>query len=318
MKHIHYASIIILFLLPLYSAHSAEVPRVVTSIAPIHALTSAVMGDLGEPTALLKSNTSPHNYVLSPQEAQNLSEADIVFYVSDNLENFLQKPLKNLSNKARIIPLIKAPSLVLLPSRKEILWENTDKHDEGHGHDVHEEEHEHHHNHGAIDPHIWLDPDNAIVLLHHIANILAEEDAENAEKYHKNAEKSANAIAAKDKQLMANLASYQHVPYLVFHDGYQYFETHYGLHPTGALTRSPETPLGAKTLSSLTRIIKTQKIHCLFSEPQFSAKITDTLSQTLSIQTSLLNPLGKPNETYIDLLEAMTDTMVSCLHTDGS
>ena len=92
------------------------------------------------------------------------------------------------------------------------------------------------HAHGETDMHIWLDPGNAKVLATAIASALGEADPGNAAIYHANAERLRQRLNDLDRSLAHRLATVADRPYIVFHDGYQYFEHRYGVKAVGAIT----------------------------------------------------------------------------------
>ena len=77
--------------------------RVVASISPVHALVAGVMAGIGTPTLLMKASGSPHAYSLRPSAARALDQADAVFWIGDDLEAFLAKPLDALGASARVV-----------------------------------------------------------------------------------------------------------------------------------------------------------------------------------------------------------------------
>lgn len=122
-------------------AHADDAPSVAVSIKPIHGIASAIMKDVGKPVLLLDGAASPHAYSLRPSEARALRDADLIVYVSDTLESFLQKPLQSLSKDSHQLELITADGLALRELRAGGNW---DVHDHG-DHDGHEEHEEHDH-----------------------------------------------------------------------------------------------------------------------------------------------------------------------------
>ncbi len=103
-------------------ADSPEAPAVVVSIKPIHSLVAGVMQGVGTPTLLIEGAGSPHSYALRPSEARALDEADVVFWVGDGLETFLERPLVALSSDATVVALGDAQGLRLLPTRAGGTW----------------------------------------------------------------------------------------------------------------------------------------------------------------------------------------------------
>ena len=155
-------------------AQAADAPAVVTSIKPIYGLTSALMDGVGEPTLLIDGAASPHAYSLRPSEARALQNADLVIYVSHNLEGFLEKPLETLSGNSHKLELIDADGLALREMREGGSWEahshdhgghdhGDDHDDDDHDHDEHDHDHDHdhdhHHDHEHSDAHQHEDHD---------------------------------------------------------------------------------------------------------------------------------------------------------------
>ena len=134
MKNIKKIPVIlsILSLLTSFSAANAET-KVVASIKPIHSLASYLMDGVGKPDLIVDGYASPHGFALKPSHAKMLQEADIVFWVGEDLENFLEKPLGSIAKKAENIELLEIKGLTKLKFRE---WNIFDEHDD-HGHDDH-------------------------------------------------------------------------------------------------------------------------------------------------------------------------------------
>ena len=79
------------------TALAADPVKVVASIKPIHSLVAGVMQGVAEPTLLVKGATSPHSFNLRPSDARALNQADLVFWVGEDLETFLTKPIQSLA-----------------------------------------------------------------------------------------------------------------------------------------------------------------------------------------------------------------------------
>lgn len=281
-------------------------PEVLVSITPFHALVAGVMCGVKEPRLLLQPGASPHHYSLRPSEVAALHKADIIFFGGPDLESFLEKPLSTLS-RAKIVRLDKTPKLQLLNLRTEVDWLKSQ-------HDNHD--HDHHHT-GTYDMHFWLDPKNAIVLVDYITEILAKEDPLHANQYKKNSENLKQELKALDLQLQQKLAKVKKVPYLVFHDAYQYFEERYGLKSMGAITLHPELPISLERLKHLQNNMINHKTACVFSEPQFKPKIVETLVEGTNIKTGVIDPLGDKTshcaKGYFTLLENIAKSLEECL-----
>ena len=294
-------------------AYASEGLSVVTSIKPIHSLVSAVMDGIGTPSLIIEGAGSPHTYALKPSQAKALQDADLVFWVGPAIESFLEKPIKEVASSARIVTLSDAHGLIKIEFRE---GGNFDSHDEHAKHDDHDE-HAKHDDHGQFDMHVWLDPENAKMMINAIEEALIEADPHNARTYQGNA---ANVKRDLDKlitEVDAEMSSVKETPYVVFHDAYQYFEDRFGIKPVGSITVSPETLPGAKRVKELREKIKSLNASCVFSEPQFEPKLIATVIENTSAGTGVLDPLGVSikagPEMYFTLIRNMSKSLKNCL-----
>ena len=286
--------ITIIFTIIFMGALSAKADiKVVTTIKPLHSLISNVMDGIGEPSLIIEGSTSPHSFVLKPSHAKLIEQADIIFWIGEDIETFMEKPLESIAKNAKKVSFMELSSIEKLKFREENIFEHEDHDDHGHGekkdHDDHGDGHEGHH-HGEFDAHIWLDPANAKEMLHEIAHELADLDPANADKYESNAD---NTIKSIDDMISnVNSSINKDAKFIVFHDAYQYFEKRFGVATAGALTLNTDVLPGAKQISEIQEVIAERDIKCIFSEPQFNPKIIETIAQDTGIKTGVLDPLG--------------------------
>ena len=315
----------IISLLTIFSSANADI-KVVASIKPIHSLASYLMDGVGKPDLIVDGYASPHGFAMKPSHAKMLQNADLIFWVGEDLENFLEKPLKSIAKKAEKIELMEIKGLTKLEFRERNIFDNHDDHKEhGHKEDKHddhkehghkEDKHDDHHGHGhgEHDPHIWLDPMNAKVILSEMAEHLIEKDQENASKYKanlKNAHKDLDKLTKKVKsELNKNFKS------IVFHDAYQYFEKRFDVNVLGAFTVNTDVLPGAEQLSEIREVIEHEKVSCVFSEPQFNPDIIKAVAKDTNIKTGVIDPLGatlNPGKTlYFDLISNMSKSFKGC------
>ena len=343
----------ILSFLTLLSPANAEI-KVVASIKPIHSLASYLMDGVGTPDLIVDGYASPHGFALKPSHAKMLQEADIVFWVGEDLENFLEKPLGSIAKKAEKIELLQIKGLEILKFRERNIFDGHDdhghkdddhddhakkeddhddhSHDDEHkdehkedGHDEHGHEDEHKedghdehghegHAHGEFDPHIWLDPLNAKVILKEMAEHLIENDEKNASTYKKNLKKGLKDLDKLVKNVKSDLN--KDFKSIVFHDAYQYFESRFGVNVLGAFTVNTDVLPGAEQLAEIREIIEHDKVTCVFSEPQFNPDIINAVAKDMNISTGVLDPLGATldpgKDLYFDLIKNMSKSFKGC------
>ena len=308
-----------------FISYAEAEPKVVTSIKPLHSLISYVMDGVGSPNLLVDGSSSPHTFQLKPSHATMLQEADVVFWIGEDLESFLETLLDSIADNARKITLMDSDQIELLKFREKNVFE--DHHDEHEGHDDHDEheehadghdEHEGHddhgHHHGEFDIHFWLDPEIAKSIVKIASLELSEVDPANQATYQTNA---SNAVSELDKLINDTRTKINSdAKYIVFHDAYQYFEQRFGIEVIGALTVNPEVLPGAKQLAEIREVIEHEKVNCLFSEPQFNPSIANTIAQDTGIKAAVLDPLGAElepgKELYFQLINDMASSFESC------
>jgi zinc transport system substrate-binding protein len=304
-----FASLAFLSATLLATTSAWAVPSVVTSIKPVHSLVAAVMAGVGEPTLIVKGAASPHTYALKPSDASALESADIVFWTGHGMEMFLADALDTLSTKAEVVELAEAPGIALLPVREGGTFEphmdepaqDPSAHDE----------------HGEGDMHFWLDPENAKLMVTHIANILAEADRENAAAYQANAEAERGTLDALEGEIATTLSPVRDKPFIVFHDAYQYFEARFGLNLAGSITVIPDTMPGAARIDELKAKLSELGATCVFAEPNFAPTIISAITEGSAAKSGTLDPEGSAltagADLYPDLLRGLATSLVDCL-----
>ena len=309
----------ILSLVSFITPVNAEV-KVVTSIKPLHSLASYLMDGVGKPDLIVDGYASPHGFSMKPSHAKMLQNADLIFWVGEDLENFLEKPLNSIAKKAEKIELMDIKGLNVLSFRERNIFDEHDDHDDHEGHakkkkDEHDDHDDHEeHGHGEYDPHIWLDPINAKVILKEMTEHLIENDSKNTSTYKSNLDKALKDIDKLTMNVMTELN--QSVSSIVFHDAYQYFEKRFNVNILGAFTVNTDVMPGAEQLAQIREIIEHDKVSCVFSEPQFNPDIIKAVAKDMNIKTGVIDPLGATldpgKDLYFDLITNMSASFKGC------
>lgn len=327
------------------SSKAKVAPAVVADIAPVHSLVARVMDGVGMPSLILPPGASPHSYSMKPSEARALQSADVVFWVGPSLTPWFGNASESLTPAAAVIPLMESDGVTLLPFRESATFEKHDHaHGEGHGHSdahAHEDEHAHKDEHagedkhahedehgdvhkeahghaeGAIDPHLWLDPENAKVWLDAIARALADADPANGNAYLANAAAGSDELDALTERLDADLAAVRGRPFVVFHDAYHYFEARFEVKAAGAVALSDASDPGPARVAEIRQLVADTAALCVFSEPQFEPKLVATVIEGTDARSAVLDPIGAELTPgpglYPALLENLKDQLIVCL-----
>ena len=315
--------------------------KVVASIKPIHSLASYLMNGVAKPDLIVDGYASPHGFAMKPSHAKMLQNADLIFWVGEDVENFLEKPLGSIAKKAEKIELMQIKRLQVLKFRERNIFDDHDDHghddhDKKEDHDSHakkedhddhgkkedhddhgkKEDHDDHerHAHGEFDPHIWLDPINAKVILNEMVEHLIENDPKNEAKYKSNLDEALKDIDKLTIDVMTELSN--SVSSIVFHDAYQYFEKRFNVNILGAFTVNTDVMPGAEQLAEIREIIEHDKVACVFSEPQFNPDIIKAVAKDMKIKTGVIDPLGATlnpgKDLYFSLIKNMSASFKGC------
>lgn len=294
------ASLFIIALLA-FSCRAEAAPRVVASILPVHALAAAVMKGIGEPELLLPPGASAHTYSMKPSDAAKLAQAEIVFWIGPSMEMFLVKSVGNMPSTTKAVQLMAAQGLSLrsargpLPDERDVPPVGAEQYD----------------------PHIWLDPDNAVSMAVAMAEALAAADPANMPRYAANLQALAQQIDALDGEIRKTLAPVQGIGFIAFHDAYLYYEGRYGLSVLGVVAPAPDRQPGATRVKVLKEVLQTGLARCIFTEPQFQPKLARALVDGTKARIGELDPEGaklKPGpDAYAALMRGMAKDIVDCL-----
>lgn len=282
-----------------HSAFAKDAPRVVVTIAPLHSLVSGIMIGIGVPSLLLQGNASPHDYTLKPSQMEELARAQIIIATSADAERYLQPIVDSLqsndSDGQELIETLKFEEILKLPS--------TISH-EGEG--------------VGMDMHFWMNPDNAIIVTHHIVETLSAKDPPHKKQYHKNGDAVIAELQRLNHTIEAMLGiGIKQAAYATYHPAWQYFEKRYGITGSHAITKTPEIGASILEVAHLEQAIQARAIQCLFEEPQFPNKLIQQLSEQYHLPVNAADAMGAgiaPGKLmYSKLLLKVAETIKPCL-----
>lgn len=301
-----------LFLVALLAAPPATAaPRVAADIPPVHSLVGRVMQGVGAPALVMRPGASPHGYAMRPSEAAALAEAEAVFAIGGGLAPWLDRAARTLAPEAVLIELIETPGLTVFGFRESALFE---------GHDHAAGEHEAHGSAApadAADPHVWLDPVNAALMVEAIAATLAGIDPAGAALYRANAREAVAELEALTIEIDAALRPVRGRPFLVFHDAFHYFEARFDIEAAGALSLSDAAAPGPARLEAARDAVRALGVACVLAEPQFPSATIAAVTEGTDAKRGELDPLGAgltPGpDLYPRLMRAMAAGLAACL-----
>lgn len=294
---------LIAFLLLLLPATAGAAPRVLADLPVIHSLAAAVMEGQGTPEVLLGRGEDPHHVQLRPSQRRALADANLVIWTGPGLTPWL----------GRLLP--EGAGLELLDVPGTHLREGEDGHGHGHGEEAHEG-HE-----GPVDPHAWLDPRNAALWGHAIAEALAARDPEAAEAYRANARALEARLLALEARIAAELAPVAGAPLLLSHDAAGYFTARFGLSIAGSVTGAGADRPGAAHLSELRADAAAAGARCLLVTEAAPDAQSRQLAASLDLRLETVAVTGAGRSVgpglYEAVLEDLGRALARCLAPGG-
>ena len=280
------------------AAQAASEPLLLTSIKPLALIAQAITGTHLKVETLLPITASPHDYPLKMSDHLRLQKAELVLWIGPELESFLAKPLANLPAE-RVMSAYDLAGIYWPAGEKDA--EDADEH------------HHQAHEHGGHDPHLWLDPRNAIVIAQALAAKLSLMHPELSANFAVNLTNFMRTTNALDQQLALQLKPISARGFGVYHEGYAHFVGRYGLHQLAYVALTPERRPGAKHLQELRQLLA-QEGECLFMEPFNHSAAMETMAAQLNLRIGLLDPIGNQEvSSYEQLLNTMGASFLACL-----
>jgi zinc transport system substrate-binding protein len=219
--------------------------------------------------------------------------------MNPDFETFMRSSFKIIPEKTRIVTLSDTPNLTLYQTQQ---YDNTDTE---HGHD-------------SIDYHIWLSPKNAMAIISYIEKNLSLLNPEKQTIYQGNAAAMLEKLVALDTTLKTDLLPIAGKPFMVFHNGFQYFIKDYHLNLVGTITDNPAVYASVNQIKHAQNQLTDNKVICVFKEPQFSDTMIDTVIADTHTHIGTLDPLGSVNDSgknhYFDMMKTLSDHLLECLN----
>ena len=303
----------------------ADQLRVVVDIPPVHGIVEGVLGSNASITTLISRGIDPHNYTMKPSHAAALSEADLIVLIGESLTPSLAEKLPSLASNAQIIELAEVSNVHVIAYEDAHEDHEDDAHHDDNHHDDHadeKEQHEHEHDkhhddehdshdHSGINPHIWLDIDNADVWAHAIAKSASELSTALTSDINAN-------LAAFEQTLIGLKSEMQTLtakPYSVSHDAFGYLEESFGIDHPQAVTNGMGLRPSPSDMANLRAQIEATPPACMIIDPNDHTALAYALAEEYSIKTVEFSQLGEIVEgenAYLILMQGAVTAFKTC------
>lgn len=306
--------LIFLFMVFIFSAISAQASEkqtIICSTYPIFQITRNIVVGLNGITVQLMIPAAlgcPHDYALTPQDMQKLAKADVMIVNGLGMEEYLGAPVEKANPRIKVIDSSVGIKEILQYAEDD---EHEDEHhDTGHGGNGHENKgeagHDHDHEHSGANPHLFASPRMVGLLALNIADELSQLDPAGAGTYLANAKVYAakmNALADEFSALGKRLKNNRIVTQ---HGVFDYLARDMGLEVVAVVQEHGGQAPSAAEILTIVKTIRGKKAGAVFTEPQYPAKVGQTIAREAGIVTATLDPVANgPENASLDYYETV-------------
>jgi len=253
--------------------------NVVVTIPPLAGMIAPLLSKQDTLTVLLAPGGSPHDFQLKPLQMIAIDQADLLVEVGNPVDVWAHKAFRKFM-----------PKTILMSNLKDIM----------HLHD---------------NPHIWLSPYNAQILIKAVSQQLQLLEPHQKANIKAKTQVTLASLEARIQKIQQQLLPNHQTPFVVLHDAYAYFNQYFGLKKSIAIQINPSLKPSLKRVIEIQQQIKQQHIRCIFKEPQFPASRVTYIVRGLKVKIESLDPIGslQHQESYESLLQNLANHLSECL-----
>ncbi len=268
---------------------SSERTTVAVSIFPVYDLVRRIAGPDADVTLVLPPGHTEHSFDPTPKDVENVAKAKLGVMVGLGLDPWMERLLKDAAPKARVVKVgDRVPTLTVKddPLGDEEAHAAAKEKDDDHDHDK-----------GATDPHVWLDPERARLVVRAVAEELGRVDSAHAIAYRERATEIDKSLDALDKEVENRTKALPTKGFVTFHGSFQYFAERYKLQILAVIEPFPGSQPSGEYIKKVLDVVKAKKVPALFSEPQLDPRPAKVLAEEAKIPLGVLDPVGGSPDT---------------------
>ncbi|MBP9731983.1 MAG: zinc ABC transporter substrate-binding protein [Candidatus Magasanikbacteria bacterium] len=271
-------------------------PKVAATIFPIYDLVRIIGGEDVEVVLIVPPGASPHTFEPTPSSIKELKNTSRIFQIGHGLDSWVSS----------IVTSIPGAQTITL-DRNVQLYPTAEFHEHEHeGEEVGEE-----HEHGPVDPHYWMDPTNAYIMVDTIVEELVLISPEHTEEFALRAKNFKDELERKDFEWFTALSGLHNRKLVTFHDAFQYFARRFQLEIVATFEPFPGREPTPQYLIDLKEEVLLHEVKTLYLEPQFSAEAIETFASDNGLTIATLDPEGSGERaSYLDMIGYNVQTIV--------
>jgi zinc transport system substrate-binding protein len=293
------------------ACHHAPRPRakVVASIFPIYDLTRRVAGPDADVELLEPPELSPHAYVPTPANMQQTAGASLAVTVGLDLDPWVQAAMTRMAPTGRVLRL--ADRVPTMPRQPSV----TDPPGRPGHNPLRRPAEEEARKQTSIDPHVWLDPQRALLMTRAICDELCRVDPDHARGYRTRSLAVTQSLDGLDREILTRTAAWKQRSFVTMHDGFRYYAGRYHLEVALAIEGDVGRAPAALTNQRLLQQLRERQPGGVFGEPQIDSDRARVLAGATKLPFGVLDPLGGTGgaDSYEALIRSDTDVLEKAL-----
>jgi zinc transport system substrate-binding protein len=253
---------------------------VVVTVGPQEEFVKRVSGDRVNVTVMVPSGADPHTYEPLPNQMKQVQDAQIYFQVGSGIEFELSWMDKIASMNPEMKLVNTSEGITLLP--------NTAEQEEG------------------SDPHVWVSPKNAKIMVENIYQTLIQTDPENKDYYTENRDEYLKELDELDKNITQTLSGKNNTKIMVYHPAWAYFCKDYNLQQIAIESEGKEpTP---QEIANLVDEARADNIKIIFVTPEFSTSNAEVIANEIGGKVVVVDPL---DSNYLENMQKVAEAFAS-------
>jgi zinc transport system substrate-binding protein len=260
-------------------------PHVVVSIFPIYDLTRRVAGPDADVALMLPPGRSEHGVDPGVTAGRDRARgAKLGVLIGLGLDTWLETALKDAAPEARLlkvgdrVPTLEAREASAIEPAPEAAEDATEEN-------------------GPLDPHVWLDPQRAQLIVRAVAEELGRVDTAHALAYRERATEIDRALAALDEEVERRTKALSRRGFVTFHAAFRYFAERYRLEVLAVVEPEPGKEPSPAHAARVRDILRAKSLPVLFTEPQLDPRPARALADEAKVAIGVLDPIGGGPET---------------------
>lgn len=296
----------------------AEVPdngkkNVAVTFDAIAELTRAVAQDKVNISVIIPKGMEPHDFEPKAKDLAFLSKADVVVYNGLEMEFWFDDALNAVKN-VNLLKIEAAKGIEPIKAAHHHHHHHDEDCDCGEDHGGHSGNHEC--KHGEFDPHVWLSPSSAKIMIKNIEQGLSQADPENALFYKENADNYILELDNLLKDYSIKFSKIKNRKFVTGHAAFAYLCRDFNLEQNAVTGVFSEGEANAKDIAKLVDFCKKNNIKVIFSEETASKEVAAALAREVNAKVEKIYTMELPenNLSYMERMKYNLNKIYENLH----